>query len=77
MSDCFANITTATITWDIVHTPLRLLGISNWSSFHQCPIESMISFENGSGTETVSNVSEYLGDTFIMWHTNCALLYCI
>jgi hypothetical protein len=27
----------ATITWDIVHTLLHLLGISNWSSFHHCP----------------------------------------
>jgi hypothetical protein len=47
MSDCFANVTSATVTWDIVHTLLRLLAISNWSSFHQCPTESMISYENG------------------------------
>jgi hypothetical protein len=30
MSVRFAVVTAATLTWDIVHTLLRLLGISNW-----------------------------------------------
>jgi hypothetical protein len=32
----------ATITWDIVHTLLRLLGFSSRSSFHQCPTECVL-----------------------------------
>jgi hypothetical protein len=38
-SACFTDVTSATITWDAV----RLLGISNWSSFHHCPTECIIS----------------------------------
>jgi hypothetical protein len=53
---CFANVT----SWDIVHTVLLLLDISNQSSFHQCPTECMFSFENGPAIKTVSNVSEFL-----------------
>jgi hypothetical protein len=33
---CFTDVTSATITWDAVHTLLHLLGISNRSSFRQC-----------------------------------------
>jgi hypothetical protein len=77
MSDCFANVTSATITRDIVHTLLRLLCISNRSSFHQCPTECMIRSEKGPDIETVPSASEFLGDTVITWDTDRALLYCI
>jgi hypothetical protein len=54
-------MSSATITWDAVHTLLRLLGISNPSSFHQRPTECMFSFENGTDIEAVCNESEFLG----------------
>jgi hypothetical protein len=51
----------------VVHTLLRLLGITSRSSFHQCPTECMFSFENGHDIETISSASEFLGDTFNIW----------
>jgi hypothetical protein len=38
------------------HTLLRLLGVSNRSSFHHCSMECMFSFEDGSEMEPVDNV---------------------
>jgi hypothetical protein len=58
-----------------VHILLRLLGISNRPSFHQCPTACMFSFENGRDIETVSNACEFLGDN--IWNNDCALVYCI
>jgi hypothetical protein len=63
MSARFTDVTSTTIICEIVHTVLHLLGISKWSSFHQCPKECMFSFENGPDIEMVSNESEFLGDT--------------
>jgi hypothetical protein len=40
-SSCFADVTSATVTWDVVHTLIHLLDISNRTSFHQCPTESV------------------------------------
>lgn len=46
MSACFADVRSATITCDVVHTLQLLLGISNPSSFHQCPTECVFSSAN-------------------------------
>lgn len=35
-SSCFADVTSATITWNNLHPLLRLLGTSNRSSYHYC-----------------------------------------
>jgi hypothetical protein len=59
MSACLTDVTSATITWDAVHTLLRLLGVSNRSSFHQCLTECMFSLEDGSEIETVPDISEW------------------
>jgi hypothetical protein len=75
MSACFADVTFATVTWDIVYTLLRLLDISDWSSFHQCPMEGMFSFENGPDIEMVSNVSEFLRDTLDILEDHATVLY--
>jgi hypothetical protein len=50
-----------------VHTLLCLLGICNCSSFDQCPTECVFSFENDPDIDTVSNASEFLGDTVNIW----------
>jgi hypothetical protein len=74
-SSCFADVTSATIKSDAVHTLLRLLGISNRPSFHQCPTECMLSLENDSEIETVPDESEFLGSTVthgmktVPWYT--------
>jgi hypothetical protein len=75
MSACFADLTSATVTWDAVHTLLRLLGISNRFSFHQCPTECMFSFANGSEIETVPNASQFLGDVPDIWENDHAMVY--
>jgi hypothetical protein len=72
-----ADVTSATITWDAVHALLRLLGVSNRSSFHQCSTEYMFSSENGRDIGTVSNESGYLGDILNMWDNDRALVYCV
>jgi hypothetical protein len=69
----FADVT---VTWDIVHTLLCLLGISDKSSFHQCSMECKFSFENGPDIEMVSNASEFLRDTLDICD-DCATVYCI
>jgi hypothetical protein len=70
-------LTPATITWDAVYTLLCLLGISNWSSFHQCPTECMFSLEDGSETEMVPNVSEFLRNSLNIRNDDSALVYCV
>jgi hypothetical protein len=72
----FADVIFATVTWDAVHTLLRLLGISNQSSFHQCPTKCMFTFENGPDIEAVSNAPEFLGDTLSIWDNDRALVCC-
>jgi hypothetical protein len=67
MCSCFTDVTSATIAWDAVRTLLRLMGISNRSSFHQCHTEYMFSFENDPDVETISDASEFLGDTLSIW----------
>jgi hypothetical protein len=37
----------------------------------------MFRFENSPHIETVSNASEFLGDTLNMWDNDSALVYCI
>jgi hypothetical protein len=64
------------LTWDVIHTVLSLLGVSNWSGFHQCPKEFIFSFENGPDIEMVSSASEFLGDTLNIWDNDCALVCC-
>jgi hypothetical protein len=59
MSAGFADIASATVPWDIVHTLLLLLGICNLSSVHQRPTECMFSPENCPHIETVSSASEF------------------
>jgi hypothetical protein len=76
-SASFADITSAAVAWDTVHRLLRLLGISNRSSFHQCPTECRFSFENGSEVETVPNASEFLGSALYIRDDHSALLYCV
>jgi hypothetical protein len=49
------------------HTLLHLLGISNWSSSHQCPTQCIFSFEYASDIETVPNSSEFLRNTLNIW----------
>jgi hypothetical protein len=71
---CFANVTSATITRDILYTLLHLAGNSNRSGVHQRPMEC--SYENGPDIETVSNASEFLGDTLNVWDDS-SLVYCI
>jgi hypothetical protein len=70
----FADVTSATLTGNTVHTFLRLLGISNRSSFHQCPTERMFSFENGPNSEAVPNASEVFGNTPKIWDNNLAII---
>jgi hypothetical protein len=70
-------ITSATIILDIVHTLLRLLGICNRSSFHQCHTEWLFNFKKGPDVQTVSNSSEFLRDTLNIWDNDSALVYCI
>jgi hypothetical protein len=70
-------VTSATMTWDIVLTLLRLLDISNLSSFQQCPTECMLSFDNGHDSGTVPSASELLGNTFNTRDNDIALIYCI
>jgi hypothetical protein len=77
MSACFANATSATVTWDIVHTLLRQLGIPNRFSVHQYPTDFMFRFENCPDIETVPNESEFLGDTVNIWDNDSALVYCV
>jgi hypothetical protein len=36
----------------------------------------MFSFENGPDIETISNASEFLGDTLNIWNNDSALVYC-
>jgi hypothetical protein len=73
---CFADVASATITWDAIYTLLRLLGNPNRSSVHQRPSECMFSFENSPDIETGSNASEFLGDTLNMLDNDTVLLYC-
>jgi hypothetical protein len=63
-SACFIDVTSATVTWNIIHT---LLGISNQSSFYQCSMNCMCIFENGSDIEAVSNMSGFLEETLNIW----------
>jgi hypothetical protein len=77
MSSCFADVTSATITWDAVHTLLRLLGISNRSSFHQCPTERVFSFEDGSEMKTVPDASDFLGNALNIRDAYSALVYSV
>jgi hypothetical protein len=74
---CFADETSATITWDAVHTLLPLLDISNRSSFHQRPTKCLFSFESSPDVETVSNTSEFLGDPPNIRDNDSALVCCI
>jgi hypothetical protein len=59
------------VTWDAVHILLRLLGMSNLSSFHQCPTECMFSFENDPEIEFIHSASEFLGNTLNVWEWRC------
>jgi hypothetical protein len=56
--------------WNVIYTQLRLLGISNRSSFHQCPTECTFSFEYGPDIETVSDASEILGYIISIWNND-------
>jgi hypothetical protein len=70
-------VTSATVTLDVVYTLLHLLGISNRSSFHQCHMECMFSFENGLENVTVSNASEFFGSTLNIRDNDSAMVCCI
>jgi hypothetical protein len=59
------------------HTLLRLLGISNRSSFHQCPTECVFNFENSLEIEMFPSVSECFGNTPNIWDNDHAMIYCI
>jgi hypothetical protein len=61
-SACFGDVTSATVTWNTIHTLPRPLGISNRSRFHR-PTECKFSFEKGPDIETVSSTSEFFGNT--------------
>jgi hypothetical protein len=67
MSAYFADITSATVTWDYVHTLLPLLDIFSRPSFHRFPTQCVFSFENGPVIETVSKVSAFLADIPDTW----------
>jgi hypothetical protein len=73
-SACFTDVTSATITWDAVHTLIRLPDISNWSSFDHCTTECMFSLENDSEIETVPDSSEFL--TLDIRDNDSALVFC-
>jgi hypothetical protein len=77
MSASFADVTSATITWDAVHALLRPLGFSNRTSFHQCPTECMFNFENGPEIETLPNASAFLGNTLNIWDNDSSLVCCV
>lgn len=77
MSVCFADVTCAAITWDIIRTLLHMLGFSNQSSFHRCPRECMFSFKNGPDTETVSSAFEFLRGILNICDNDNALVYLI
>jgi hypothetical protein len=47
------------------------------SGFHQCPSECLFSFENSPYAETLSNASEFIGDTLNIWYNDGALVYFI
>jgi hypothetical protein len=76
-SACFASVTSATVAWDAVHTLLHLLGISNRSSFHQCPTECMFSLEDGSEIEAIPDASAFLGSALDIWDDDSGLVYCV
>jgi hypothetical protein len=67
----------ATITWDAVHTLLRMLRICNRSSFRQFPSECMFSHENGSEIETVPIAAEFLGSALNIRDNDSSLVYCV
>jgi hypothetical protein len=46
-----------------------------WSSFHQCPIDCMFSFENDPNIEMISSASEFRGDTLNIWDDCPGILY--
>jgi hypothetical protein len=75
MSACFADVTSATLTWDILHALLRLLGVSN-PVFMNVPRSVIFGFENGPDIETVSNKSEFFGDTLNKWDNDSVLVCC-
>jgi hypothetical protein len=76
-SACFIDVASATFTWDVVCTLLHLLGISNRSSFHQCPTECLFSFENGPDIEMVPHVSEFLRNTPKVWDNDRPDILCL
>jgi hypothetical protein len=66
-----------TFTQNTIHTLLHLLGISNQSSFHQCPTDCMFCFEDGPNIEVVPTASEFFGDASNIGDNDHALIYCI
>jgi L-rhamnose mutarotase len=71
----FANVTSATITQNIILALLHLLGISNWSSFHQRPMDCMFSSKHYPDIETAFNESEFLTDVTNKWDNDNAIVY--
>jgi hypothetical protein len=75
-SACFSDVTSATITWNTIYVLVHLLGISNRSSFHQCPMECILSFKNGFNIEVVPNACELFRNTANIQDNDCAMIYC-
>jgi hypothetical protein len=73
----FVNVTSATITQNIILALLHLLGISNWSSFHHRPMDCTFSSKHYPDVETAFNGSEFLTDVINIWDNDNALVYCV
>jgi hypothetical protein len=61
----------------MLHTQLRLMGISNQPGFHQCPTECIFCLEDGSETETVLDAPDFLGNALNIRDDDSALVYCV
>jgi hypothetical protein len=73
---CVADVISAIITWDTVHTLLLLRGTSNRSNFHHRSSECMFRFENGPNTEAAPNAIEFSGSTPNIRDNDRAMIYC-
>jgi hypothetical protein len=69
------DVTSATVTWDVVHTLLCLMGISYWSSFYQYTTECMFCFKSVPDIETVPSVPKFVGKPINLKDNNHTLIY--